>query len=200
MSNADKNVFIKDYFGNIKSILDNIPIEKVVSVISLLEAAYQDKRQIFIAGNGGSASTASHMANDFMMGVAKKRDRGFKAISLSDSNSIITAVANDNSYEEIFSAQLVELGNKDDILIVFSGSGNSPNIVRVVEMAKKIKIKTIAFLGRNGGDVGKIADLCIVVPAEDYGPIEDIHLIFDHLITTYFLKQPLNEATRVKNP
>jgi D-sedoheptulose 7-phosphate isomerase len=150
-----------------------------------LEQAFVKRCQVFIAGNGGSAATASHMANDFTKGVTQERGRGLRAISLSDNISLITAIANDKGYNEVFADQLLALGQPGDVLIVISGSGNSANVVRVVEVAQEMQIRTVALLGMGGGRVADMADVSVVVPSDDYGPIEDVHMVFDHLITTY---------------
>jgi D-sedoheptulose 7-phosphate isomerase len=104
--------------------------------LEVLEKAYIERRQVFLAGSGGSAATASHMANDLMKGVAKGDRRGFRAIALSDNVPLITAIANDESYSEVFVGQLAALGQPGDVLIVFSGGGNSANIVCAVEVAR----------------------------------------------------------------
>jgi D-sedoheptulose 7-phosphate isomerase len=129
------------------------------------------------------------MANDLMKTVAQKGKEGLKAIALSDNVQIVTAIANDESYNEIFAGQLKVLAHAKDVLIIISGSGNSPNIIRVLEEAKKMQLTTIGFLGKDGGKAKQMVDISLVVPSNDYGPIEDIHVIFNHLITAYLRNQ-----------
>jgi D-sedoheptulose 7-phosphate isomerase len=178
--------FIKKYLLELKGILDNLSVEDLAEVILTLENVHKEKRQVFLAGNGGSAATAGHMANDLMLGVAKKQPYGFRAFSLADSIAPVSAIANDTAYSEIFAAQLKQLASKNDLLIIFSASGNSPNIVRALEEAEALGMQTIAFLGMGGGKAASMADKTVIVPSNEYGPIEDVHMIFDHIIAGYF--------------
>jgi D-sedoheptulose 7-phosphate isomerase len=178
--------FVKNYLLLLKNVIDKVSVNDLAEIIVILEGALEEKRQVFLAGNGGSAATAGHMANDLMLGVAKKQLHGFRAISLADHVAPISALANDTSYAEIFSGQLRQLATKDDLLIVISASGNSPNIVRALEEATVLGMQTIAFLGMSGGRAAEMADKSIIVSSNEYGPIEDLHMIFDHLITGYF--------------
>lgn len=186
----EKNNFIKAYLNKIKKLCGEIDIESIVKIIEVLEEKLKAGRTIFIVGNGGSASTASHMVCDLGKTVLGKdlltHKKRFKVICLSDNTSLITAIANDISYKAIFSESLKNLGKKGDLLLVITGSGNSENILEVIRTAKKMKIDTIAFLGFNGGKVKDIISDYVVVPSNEYGPIEDFHMIFNHLITDYF--------------
>lgn len=189
MSIEQKRKFAQGYLTEIATVINLVNVNDLVKALVLLEKAFNYGKQVFIAGNGGSAATASHMANDLLMGVSKIKGKGFRALALTDNKALITAIANDISYEEIFSAQLKELGHPGDLLLVFSGSGNSPNILRLVKLARKMKIKTIAFLGKQGGLVKSLADCPIIVKSDAYGPIEDVHMLFNHLIASYFMKR-----------
>jgi D-sedoheptulose 7-phosphate isomerase len=181
----DREDFSLGYIETLCGVLNDLPIKDLVRFLKLLERAFTERRQVFIAGNGGSAATASHMANDMAKGVAEVGGRGLRAIALSDNVPLITAIANDKSYSEIFADQLLALGQPGDVLIVISGSGNSANIVRAVKVAQEMEIATMALLGMGGGQVAKMADASIVVPSDDYGPIEDVHMVLDHLVTAY---------------
>jgi len=192
-SSRDREVFAQAYIDNLCRVLQGLPFNNLAKVLEILEKAFVEGRYIFLAGNGGSAATASHMANDLMKGVAKGGGRGVRAIALSDNIPLITAIANDESYSEVFAGQLAALGQPGDVLIVFSGSGNSANIARVVAVAQQMQITTIAFLGMGGGHVAKMADVSVIVPSDEYGPIEDVHMAFDHLVTAY-LRSWLAEA------
>lgn len=184
-SSIDRERFSFDYIEMLCMVLRDLPLKDLVGALQVLERAFVERRQVFIAGNGGSAATASHMANDLGKGVAEVGGRGLRAISLSDNVPLITAIANDKDYTEVFADQLLALGQPEDVLIVFSGSGNSANIVRVAEVAREMQIVTIALLGMEGGQVAEMVDVSVVVPSEDYGPIEDVHMVLDHLITAY---------------
>lgn len=181
----ERIAFAQRYLENLSRVLLETPVEELAQALEIFEQALVKRNQVFVVGNGGSASTASHMVNDFMKGVAKDGGRGLRVICLSDSVAVITAIANDQEYTEIFSGQLAELAQADDVLVVFSGSGNSPNIVRAAIEARKLKMTTVAFLGMGGGRVAQLADVSVVVPSDEYGPVEDVHLAFNHLATSY---------------
>lgn len=180
--------FSQCYVKDICRVILGLPFKNLTRVLGIMEDIFTENRNIFLAGNGGSAATASHMANDLMKGVAKKKRRGFKAIALSDNVPLITAIANDEDYADIFSSQLKELGAQKDLLIVFSCSGKSENIVRAIRRAKKIGMKTIAFLGMGGGKVKKIADISLIVSSDEYAKIEDVHILLAHLISSYLCR------------
>ncbi|MBM4442382.1 MAG: SIS domain-containing protein [Candidatus Rokubacteria bacterium] len=177
--------FIEGYFRTLVDVIAQLPRAELARALEVLETAWAERRRVFIAGNGGSAATASHMANDLMKGVAKGGAVGVRAIALSDNVALITAIANDEDYREIFAGQLDMLAEPGDVLIAITGSGNSPNVVRAVESARRLGVHTIGFLGMSGGQVGKMVDVAVVVPSDDYGPIEDLHMVFDHLMTAY---------------
>lgn len=138
---------------------------------------------IYTAGNGGSASTASHMANDFIKGCRVHNREGFKIMCLADSTAIVTCLANDFSYDEIYSIPLKTLGKKGDVLVVFSGSGNSKNIVNAVQIAKEIGIFTIGFSGRDGGKLKGLCDLLLIAPTDNMEQLEDMHMIYEHTMS-----------------
>ena len=181
----ERIAFAQKYMENLSRVLLETPLEELAQAMEIFEQALVKRSQVFVAGNGGSASTASHMVNDFMKGVAKDGGRGLRVVCLSDSVAVITAIANDHEYTEIFSGQLAELAQPDDVLVIFSGSGNSPNVVRAALEARKLKMTTVAFLGMGGGRLSQLVDVSVVVPSDEYGPIEDVHLAFNHLATSY---------------
>ncbi|MCH7554229.1 MAG: SIS domain-containing protein [Chloroflexi bacterium] len=187
-SDADdrRSRFARDYVARLAAALNDMPFERIAQCWEMLESAYAGRKQVFLAGNGGSAATASHMANDLLKGIAHSGLPGMRAIALTDNIALITAIANDLSYDEVFAQQLIALGEPGDLLIVISGSGNSPNIVRAVQEAKRLGIATIGFLGMGGGPVGRMVDCPVVVPSDDYGPIEDAHMMLDHVTLAYF--------------
>lgn len=166
--------------------MDAVPLDDLTAILEVLEQARDADRQIFIAGNGGSAATASHMANDLVWGMAQVHLRPFRCIALTDNLPLATAIANDDAYEAIFAHPLRALGRAGDVLLVISGSGNSPNVVRAVEVAREIGLTTLGFLGFDGGRVAPMLDRHCIVPSRRYGPIEDLHLVFDHLAISWF--------------
>lgn len=180
----------KNYFEEIKKILDEISLKDIEKIAEIIYNAYLKKKHIFIMGNGGSATTASHFACDLGKGTlsprTKKNIKRFKVISLTDNIATITAWANDVSYNQIFSEQLENLLNAGDVVIGISAGGNSPNILKAIKLAKKKQATTIGLVGFNGGKLAKIADISIVAKINKYDIAEDVHLILTHIITRYF--------------
>jgi len=191
--------FAKDYVEKLKNVLDRLPWEAVDHVVQVLEEAYQRRNQIFVIGNGGSAATASHMMNDLCKGtVGHKGDAPwarFRVLALTDNVALMTAWANDTDYDHIFSEPLKTLAQRGDVLVAISASGNSPNIIAAVEAAKQIGVKVIGLAGFGGGKLAKLADVAFVVASDEYGPVEDVHMILDHIITSY-LYDKLKEEDR----
>ena len=143
---------------------------------------WREKRQVFFCGNGGSAGNAVHLANDFLYGIAKKTGGGLKVQSLSANSAVMTCLANDVGYESIFSEQLAVQAQAGDLLIALSGSGNSPNIVRVIEQAKEMNVKSYAILGFTGGKCKELVDVPIHFPVNDMQIAEDMQLIVGHMM------------------
>lgn len=185
--------FIKAYIEQEKKEMDSINIEEVKKAVDTLFKAWHDNKQVFIFGNGGSAATASHFACDIAKGTLQRiydtDEKRFRVMSLTDNVAIMTAFGNDLSYADIFSQQLNHYVNEGDVVMALSGSGNSPNVIKAVELAKKFKAKTIAFVGFSGGKLKDIADIAIWVKSNDYGRIEDCHDMLHHLITAYLQKK-----------
>jgi D-sedoheptulose 7-phosphate isomerase len=140
------------------------------------------RRQVFIAGNGGSAGNAIHIANDFLYGVAKRPGHALRAHALSANPAVLTCLANDEGYERIFEIQLTELADAGDVLMVFSGSGNSPNILRVLAQAKVMGVKSYAIVGYDGGKAKSMANVAIHMPLDDMQVAEDMQTIIGHMI------------------
>lgn len=139
-------------------------------------------RQVFLCGNGGSAGNAIHLANDFIYGVAKRTGGGMRVSALSANPAVLTCLANDLGYEYVFSEQLAVLGNTGDLLVVFSGSGNSPNVVAALRQARQQGIRSYAVLGYSGGACKELADVAIHFPVDDMQIAEDLQLIVGHMI------------------
>jgi D-sedoheptulose 7-phosphate isomerase len=154
----------------------------VERAIELIMEAGANGNLVFICGNGGSASTASHMACDLAKGTRMPDFPAFRAIALTDSLPQLTAWANDNGYENCFAGQLEGLGRAGDLLIAISGSGNSPNVLRAVEVAKELGMTTLGLAGFNGGQLGQMVDYALIIPAPTIEQVEDVHLILEHVI------------------
>ena len=170
------------YSNRLQRILASTKWHDVAQLASDLLLCWQNKSHVYICGNGGSAGNANHLANDFIYGIAKSTGAGLRITSLSANASVITCLANDVGYESIYSEQLAVLGQKNDLLIVLSGSGNSPNIVKVLEQAKKMDLKSYAITGYDGGICKQIADVSIHFSVKDMQIAEDLQLISGHMI------------------
>jgi len=180
--------FSKEYFRQVHENLAAIDLEKLQKIIEVIFEAYKNDKQIFIFGNGGSSSNASHFACDLGKGtlnnVYDKKEKRFRAISLTDNVATIMAFGNDLSFEDVFSEQLRNLINKGDVAVGMSCSGNSPNVVKAIAYAKERGATTIGFLGfKTGGKLRDMVDYEITVPDNHYGRVEDIHLMLCHFVT-----------------
>jgi D-sedoheptulose 7-phosphate isomerase len=139
-------------------------------------------RQVFICGNGGSAANALHIANDFVYGVTRRTAHRFKVHALPANLALLTCLANDEGYDQIYAKQLAALGNPGDLLIVLSGSGNSPNIIEVLQQARRMDIKSFAILGYNGGRALGLTDTPLHFPLDDMQLAEDMQVILGHML------------------
>jgi len=157
-------------------------------------AAKKSDAVVFTAGNGGSCAAASHMVNDLVKGCAVNGNPGFRAVCLADSSAVVTCISNDFSYDEVFSVQLKSLARSGDLLVLFSGSGNSPNIINAIEYAAKSGISTIAFGGGDGGRMKSTADICMIAPTDIMEEIEDMHMVYEHALVTYLRERLSAEA------
>ncbi|MCK9162314.1 MAG: SIS domain-containing protein [Arcobacteraceae bacterium] len=183
------NNFINQYTNNLKNLLDNIDKNEISKIIEALDKCEESGSNIYIIGNGGSAATASHMANDLAAGLKLREIKNFNVESLSDNSSVCTAIANDIGYENIFYAQLKNKLKKDDVVIAISCSGNSVNIVKAVEYTKKIGATIIGLTGFDGGKLKELSDIKFHVNTSkgEYGLVEDMHMILDHIIYSYYI-------------
>jgi D-sedoheptulose 7-phosphate isomerase len=173
---------ILDYSSRLQDVLANSDWSNVNLLAQDMLRCWQEKRQVFFCGNGGSAGNAIHLANDFLYGIAKKTGGGLRVNALSANSAVITCLANDVGYENIFSEQLAVQARAGDLLIALSGSGNSPNIVKVIQQAKSMGIKTYAILGFTGGECKKLADVPIHFSVNDMQIAEDLQLIVGHML------------------
>ncbi len=171
-----------DYFTGLINTLGDISPEVIQQVIQVLHHARLNKRNIFMLGNGGSASTASHFAADLSKNTYSEKYPSFRAIALTDNMAIFSAYANDEGYENVFSRQIAALANPRDIVIAISASGNSLNVVRALEVANRMNLVTIGFTGFTGGKVRSLVDIHLHVPSDVIEQVEDIHLLLEHMI------------------
>lgn len=192
------NNFIKEYVNNLKNLLDNIDKSEVSKIIETLNKCEKNSSKIYIMGNGGSAATASHMANDLSVGLKLREIKNFNVESLSDNSSVCTAIANDIGYENIFYAQLKNKLTKDDVVIAISCSGNSPNIIKAIEYAKNVGTTIIGLSGFDGGRLKELSDIKFHIGTQkgEYGLVEDMHMILDHIIYSYYISlKPETKST-----
>ena len=182
--------FSADYFSYLFEVLKRIDGRELRKLVEELSKARINEQNIFIAGNGGSASTATTMANDLGFDILKKTgtDTTFRIFSLVDNSSVLTAISNDVGYENIFINQLKIHFRKGDLLIVISASGNSPNLIKAAKWVKEKRGKVIGFLGFKGGKLLSLSDIKIHLETKEgeYGPVEDGHLILNHVLAHWF--------------
>ena len=182
------SAYITSYKAQALATMDAIPEEQIADLIGLLARVRQEGRQVFICGNGGSAASASHLANDLGKGASVGRKLRFRVLSLTDNIPWITALANDSTYAEIFVDQLRNFARPGDLLVAFSGSGNSPNIVKAVEWAAQEGLLTVGLTGETGGRLGQLARFPILVQSSHMGHIEEAHFLILHLVSYYFME------------
>ena len=180
---------IAEYFSEIKKTIDALPVESIEEVITLLQEARLNSRQVFIMGNGGSAATASHFVCDLAKRTRVVGWPHFRVIGLTDNMSIISAYANDEGYETVFAEQLDNLIHQDDIVIGISASGNSPNVLNGIKLANTRRAKTIGFTGLTGGKLRSMVQVCVHVPTDRIDQAEDFHLMIEHLIADTLARQ-----------
>jgi D-sedoheptulose 7-phosphate isomerase len=179
--------FAQQYKTELLKAIDSLDLIKVEQAIDWFRDARDNGRRIFVCGNGGSASTASHFACDIVKGASFGREKRFRIMALTDSLPTITAYSNDVSYECAFAEQLKNFAMPGDVLMTISGSGNSPNVIAATQAAKEIGCRTISLTGRDGGKLGPMSELNIQAPVPHMGRIEDAHMIVCHMIAYYFM-------------
>jgi len=180
--------FAEQYRSSLNRTLSRIEAHKVGQVVDWLREARDQGRTIFVCGNGGSASTASHFACDIVKGCSYQQHRRFRIMALTDSLPTMTAYSNDVSYECVFVEQLKNFAQPGDVVMAISGSGNSPNVLRAIEYANSIGCRTIGLSGRDGGKLGPMSQLSLQVEEPHMGRIEDAHMVICHMIGYYFME------------
>ena len=180
-----------NYKKNLSKTLEKLEVEKVKELCQLILSAWKTNNTIYLCGNGGSAANAIHVANDMTYGAGKKNGKGISIEALTSNSAVLTCLANDLSYEDIFSEQIRTKGKSKDLLIVFSGSGNSKNVIKAIEIAKNKKMKTFAVVGFDGGKCKKIADNFIHLNINDMQVAEDFQLIVSHMCMQWLSRQKI---------
>ena len=181
--------FFQQYQNSIKYKISEINNAEICLLVNEIDRCNEDGSTIYIIGNGGSAATASHMQNDLGSGLKSREILDLNILSLCDNISVLTALANDNGYENIFLMQLINKIKANDVLIAISASGNSPNIVKAVEYARDIGSKIVGLTGFDGGLLKNLSDISYHIQTNDgeYGLVEDMHMMLDHMIFSYYI-------------
>ena len=180
---------IQKYILHLQDVLERLKLDDVRQSIDVIMEAYYANKQIFVVGNGGSASTASNLACDLGKGTSVAGKPRFRVISLTDNVATMTAWSNDVAYEDVFVEQLKNLVNAGDVVIGISASGNSENVIRAMQHAADIGCSTIGWSGFGGGKLATICDVNVVVDSHQYGPVEDVHLILNHVLHAWIQEE-----------
>lgn len=190
---------IINYINEEKKALDALDIESIDKCIRILKEAFDEEKNIYIFGNGGSAATASHFENDFNKGISEYTQTKFRFRCLNDNVPTLMAIANDIGYDEVFKFQLRGRLKKEDIVIAISGSGNSVNVIKAVEYAKEVGAQVIGLTGYSGGKLKEMVDLSLHVPVSSMQITEDVHMFFDHMIMSIFYETLCGKQHLSKN-
>ncbi|MGO9772741.1 MAG: SIS domain-containing protein [Roseiarcus sp.] len=177
----------RNYGLRLTRVIENMDYAPLAQLAGELKRCWREKSKVFIAGNGGSAGNAIHLANDFLYAMSRRRGPGLCVEALPANPAVLTCLANDEGYENIFALQLATLARAGDTLIVFSGSGNSPNILKALEEAKRIGLATYAVLGYSGGAAMAMVDTVIHVSVDDMQIAEDMQLITGHMLVQWLM-------------
>lgn len=202
---TNKEEFVAGYTQYLSQLLLSLNTKQVAGFIDALLRARELGKTIFFIGNGGSAATSSHFANDLLAGMRlKKEEKAFKAVALTDNNALLTALGNDEGYDFIFSKQLEVLMEPGDLVVAISASGNSPNLIRALELARLRGNPSVGLVGFDGGKMKSICDHIVHVETAkgEYGPVEDVHMVLDHLVTGYIYRavRVSLEKSRITQP
>jgi D-sedoheptulose 7-phosphate isomerase len=194
-SRLDVPGLTRTYLAELTTLVDALDVAAIERIVELLRVARDNGRVVFIAGNGGSAATATHWVNDLAKATRRSGRRPFKVIGLSDNVSWLTAIANDDGYDRVFADQLDNLAGPDDVLLVITASGNSPNILRALELAAGRGMRTAALVGFDGGAARTMVDACLWVrtPKGAYGVVESLHSIVCDVVTTCLIADTASE-------
>ena len=181
--------FTEDYFEKLRRALALVPLKQLEILASEIRSVWNDGRQLYIFGNGGSAGNAIHLANDYLYGIGKKKTSGLKVHALPANTSILTCLANDEGYEKVFVEQLKTYAISGDVALAFSGSGNSPNIIEALTWCNENGVKTFGILGYSGGKAKDLCDTVIHTPVNDMQISEDLQIIVGHVMMQWLSKE-----------
>ncbi len=188
-SEKEQKEIIRSYLNRDIEVIKRLNIDEIHKAMGAIWDAYEREATIYVFGNGGSAATASHFVCDFNKGVSEKKEKKFNLVCLNDNTSLVLAVANDISYDEIFRFQLLNKLKPTDLVIGISGSGNSRNVLNAVEYAKQIGTPVIGITGYHGGKLKEISDYHMDAMEDDMQISEDMHMIFDHMMYYVFTRE-----------
>ena len=180
---------INAYYEKLKNTIDLIDRESIDAAMKALKKARDEKHYIFIMGNGGSASTASHFTGDFNKGLSLNREKRFRFVCLNDNPATVLSLANDVDYSAVFVEQLKNFLSDGDIVMAISGSGNSANVINAVEYAKQRGNMVIGLTGFSGGKLKPLSDISLHIPVDDMQIVEDLHMVFDHLMMSILYRE-----------
>lgn len=186
--------FCADYARRLQDVLSGYDWTPVAALAEDLLRCWKGGHQVFLCGNGGSAGNAVHLANDFLYGISKTAGSGLRVHALPANTAVLTCLANDEGYDRIFSLQLAVQAREGDLLVVLSGSGNSPNILQALEQAKAMKVRTYAILGYSGGKAKAMADVPIHFAVDDMQIAEDMQLVVGHMIMQWLYQNRPGKA------
>lgn len=178
----DGRAFFTAYAGKLNNALASVDWSSIIKLAEAINEVHRERRRIFICGNGGSAANAIHLANDMVFGATGNEDYGLDAVALTANSAVITCLGNDLGYEHIFSVQLTAAGREGDLLIALSGSGNSLNVINAIKTAQRLKMKTVAILGFDGGACKAMVDSAVHFEISDMQVSEDLQLVTGHMI------------------
>jgi len=186
--------YFQSYLAQQQAAYASIPLDKVERITNLLKQCWEDDRQLFVFGNGGSAANASHFITDLGKGASDKlvsqgKGRRFRCLSLNDNTAWLTALGNDYAYEDVFVGQLQNYARPGDLVLTMSVSGNSPNLVKAVQWANEYGLTTIGLVGAKRGRLADLAQEVIVIDSEHYGRVEDAHMTICHMLCYSFMEQ-----------
>jgi D-sedoheptulose 7-phosphate isomerase len=176
-------VTLEDHINEVRAVLSQIPIAAIERVVEIILEAYGNGGHVYVVGNGGSATNATHFACDLSKATIVEGRARLRVTSLTDNVALLTAWANDTSYEKVFSEQLTNLLNPGDVVIAISASGNSPNVVSAIRAARLMGAATVGLVGFSGGRLLELVDAAVHVPSQDYGVVEDCHSVLEHAVT-----------------
>jgi D-sedoheptulose 7-phosphate isomerase len=185
---------IFNYINGLKQALDGLSHEVIARVIDTLHEARLNNQQIFILGNGGSASTATHFVCDLGKNTRVNGAPNFRVMGLTDNMALFSALANDEGYDQVFSQQLASHIRPGDVVIGISTSGNSQNVINAIQLANRVPAKTIGFTGFNSGQLGSMVDINLHVPSQLIEHVEDLHLVLEHLVTKALREKAMEPA------